>query len=1540
MSTPYELDEHYPGDGCVDGHDDESGEFWGDYDDEIYDDPYEVVMYDIDTEPDDLYALIDMLSDSARSWYARRRLNALSAAGPLSALVADGVIDSLGRRWNPLQHPRDRFGKFIETGGFIRWMMKGEWLRGQISRIDSDGVIHVRSHGNDHIPDGTSVRFKPELASKLISIENPIADLSNIHVPSPHSIPGIDEPNINEPGPNLPDIPDFPEASDTQKRIYDALKNGDLPAEDLDAFRSPDDADMPAEDFAGQLVDLESRGLIEIDRSGDRPRVRRTDGGDGDVVDVDPNEIDDIPDDETPDIADSPALTKAQRDLLDRLVDADSGENDGVRQDELSDVDGDDFQALIDAGVLTPGDDGNYFLANPEGDNADGADVVAETDLSDEIAKAAADRLDDPFAQEAFQHYAEELARPGDENNAELPEGLAPAKRRNAEAAANKWWEERNADTPAESDQADVPEGDQPNPKDVLNPRNQAMADQLMAEYFPDEDFDNYLDSDEGIDYRGAIKRLFDAEDLEENGFDVQAGVERDKANQAMERVGVSPEDIEGWPIEVQNVRNAGREQDAPDVADDVAPEDVVPDVQEEPAVPSADVPEPDVPVDATPDSGVDLVNEPGAPQNEQERINEEVRQNLINGAREPDALAQNKNNPWRVTGRNGFVPEDLPILDNAEDWDVEERSVAAHEVAQAMWDAQINYIIPDAAYEVAAEHVRSGDLDQADLDRIQDAVKEYIEGRGQKWDANREIDHVGDDQAPDVRQAPDVVPNAPNVADLVPVAASPEHEKVVNQPGLDFVDTSNLSDDGFALDKNGQRVQVGNWYRADAGGEGDPGKMVGFYDQEKYPGLIALVMPDGKVKGVFAKGQNRITPKEANEWRAQRAVRNREQATVGQGMPELDQFHRMLKIKDPNDPNGPPVQAKLGMRVVSNSGGQKFPRGEEGVIVRFGWDGAKGRPIIFVVRPGAQGQRDEIGLAPKAVQFKADTPIPTPREVTPDRPNFNTGDLPDREWAVPTDAELLEHMHEMGDEVDMVKFVNAFVNPGVVHDQIKYLADNGQLEIVPGGDDLRPRIRVPGGNAGTPALPDGAEDEFEGAVLNAIDAAGDGGLRKADIVSLDDDSAGEKLVALRALAERGVLRERTDPDGGRPFFERVVQTPEPTKVDGAENVLEADLLNIIDGNDGGVGGADLVDIDADDAADRMLALRALVDRGVVRREVGEDGKPTYRRRVAGSSSTPKSMSDAEAADALRGGEDPLMVANERLDAALRAAGYRFVANGEARAAHAISPNDWVIAPQDGEFPVDLRGHGPQKGKVFMVKRSSGIPDDILNEVMAGAISEDLREELGRDATGLLFHPRVGLAEAPHGVGYGAGGAVIMDHAAYGFPEGHQFFSGADLDDTDLQRGGASADIIGLGLYDYLINNTVDRHRNNQMFVKDPQTGDIRAVIIDNGFGFGAGANHANPNNFAEYARNGRPAALLRRADRRNRADVEKAVNDFVSAYGQMDIDSIMTRIKAAHPTMTPDQEAYVRTWLTTAKTRVDKMALDIDSVVDTIMGL
>lgn len=549
--------------GQCDDHDDSF------YDEEeMYDDPYEVVMYDIDIDDsDDLHSLIFMLNDTARAWYAKRRLSALSASGPLHALVADIIIDSLGRRWNPLLHPRDRFGQFIETGGFFRWFMNGIWQRGQVIRIDSDGMIHARSKGNDRIPDGAPLKFSNKQASKLVSTADEVADLT------PEPLPDFDA-----------EIPDFPEASLTQRRIYNALAWGDIPGEDLTRFRA--EGESSGIDIGNQIAELQEKNLVLIDNVDGKPRVRRADHNQLGVLDIF-DDIDDVPDDETPDLDDSPALSKSQRALIDAIEDADRGEGDGVTLEEIEGATDEDLQALVDAGVLSSEDGERFHLVNPEGSSEDavetpGEDIgtAEERDVVDEIDKAAKARFPGNLEQqEAFYDRAAELAGLAEEDdNAEY--GRDEKRARNA---AESWWEEFNAPetdeaSPQETEPSDlgeaedVPEADTPEP-DTTRRTNSELAKELAEVYFP-HDAEDPLNDEDRERLEAGLTALFNAEDYEKNGETTRASLTRNVALQKLRSAGVPEKELKGWVDEVRDFkRDENSLIETPETVEDVAPE-------------------------------------------------------------------------------------------------------------------------------------------------------------------------------------------------------------------------------------------------------------------------------------------------------------------------------------------------------------------------------------------------------------------------------------------------------------------------------------------------------------------------------------------------------------------------------------------------------------------------------------------------------------------------------------------------------------------------------------------------------------------------------------------------------------------------------------------------------------------------------------------------------------------------------------------------------------------------------------------------------
>lgn len=116
----------------------------------------------------------DVRPGASRLDWAVHRLTSLSASmipdSPLIALTAARggiIIDKLGRRWNPLLHPRGRDGKFIQTGGFVRLFQGTDnnkhYAVGEVLGINPDGSVNVRITGSNQPKIiGQEQRVKPK----------------------------------------------------------------------------------------------------------------------------------------------------------------------------------------------------------------------------------------------------------------------------------------------------------------------------------------------------------------------------------------------------------------------------------------------------------------------------------------------------------------------------------------------------------------------------------------------------------------------------------------------------------------------------------------------------------------------------------------------------------------------------------------------------------------------------------------------------------------------------------------------------------------------------------------------------------------------------------------------------------------------------------------------------------------------------------------------------------------------------------------------------------------------------------------------------------------------------------------------------------------------------------------------------------------------------------------------------------------------------------------------------------------------------------
>lgn len=90
-------------------------------------------------------------------------------SGELKALVARIVIDSLGRPWDPLKHPRDAEGKFIETFAEVRGLFRtrggakgAPQVSGRVVAFDRNGDVFVRI---DNVAEGYTAHKPGDLVA-------------------------------------------------------------------------------------------------------------------------------------------------------------------------------------------------------------------------------------------------------------------------------------------------------------------------------------------------------------------------------------------------------------------------------------------------------------------------------------------------------------------------------------------------------------------------------------------------------------------------------------------------------------------------------------------------------------------------------------------------------------------------------------------------------------------------------------------------------------------------------------------------------------------------------------------------------------------------------------------------------------------------------------------------------------------------------------------------------------------------------------------------------------------------------------------------------------------------------------------------------------------------------------------------------------------------------------------------------------------------------------------------------------------------------
>ncbi len=199
-------------------------------------------------------------------------------AGPKAP--APEALTAARGAFNPLLHPRDANGRFIEVGSWVRWLRQGF---GSARRGEVIGIIpDPKKKSRDGVPGGVIARVEfPDRDGQTITYDVPFDELEKVappkgavsgpdvpdlpdvskaddgghvgsdnhiaekiaakaigaivhpdlpHLPSPlHSVPGINEPNLKDRKPNAPYIPDGAEdGNDTMNQLdpsqQDAVK--------------------------------------------------------------------------------------------------------------------------------------------------------------------------------------------------------------------------------------------------------------------------------------------------------------------------------------------------------------------------------------------------------------------------------------------------------------------------------------------------------------------------------------------------------------------------------------------------------------------------------------------------------------------------------------------------------------------------------------------------------------------------------------------------------------------------------------------------------------------------------------------------------------------------------------------------------------------------------------------------------------------------------------------------------------------------------------------------------------------------------------------------------------------------------------------------------------------------------------------------------------------------------------------------------------------------------------------------------------------
>lgn len=356
---------------------------------------------------------------------------------------------------------------------------------------------------------------------------------------------------------------------------------------------------------------------------------------------------------------------------------------------------------------------------------------------------------------------------------------------------------------------------------------------------------------------------------------------------------------------------------------------------------------------------------------------------------------------------------------------------------------------------------------------------------------------------------------------------------------------------------------------------------------------------------------------------------------------------------------------------------------------------------------------------------------------------------------------------------------------------------------------------------------------------------------------------------------------------------------------------------------------------------------------------------------------------DPDIVSALKGGEDPFSLSTNNLLSAMDESG-RFERRTPT-ATTGVSPIDWLVDPAETTgHNVRLAGTGSSTtDRAYFVKQSVIGAEfgntDVVNEVVASLMAENVAEIVGSDDSRLLKIPRSVFGDNPEWDGTSPPGSgdpfndkdthqpahVVSQHVGYLIPTDWGTTDAAteenalrnDIRDLDAaaqvdQRWAFYEDIGDLYgnsitkmvLWDFVILNG-DRNPGNAILAHSPDHSEGVVLPIDHGFSFdepfalgdAKGSfdwfmNWALTRAWLNYVRGG-----LDINNNVTEASLRQMVQDFVDTYGRMDTASIVEALRST-PGVKDDQVQRIEEGMAGVVDRLRWISDNMDAVLQKII--